>query len=235
MYIAFKSKNNNIGLNICLFFSIHINEFVLSPWSAWSQLDQLLPIGHRARVINSRRFKYTQHTAGFYKEQLGPYLLRPARLSRPSNSEAGIVNNNSKTSVIKFTLPVCLNFQNPNAYFSVYNTTPIKSFLISKPCLLFDLIFLCPRYNIMWYNVCQRLATGWCLFPGTPFSSTNKIDRHDIAEMLSKVALNTTTLTITLICMTRTSSQTIDNIGIKGCRWDWHMNDCFDCYKYKGL
>ena len=31
MYIAFKSKNNNIGLNICLFFSIHINEFVLSP------------------------------------------------------------------------------------------------------------------------------------------------------------------------------------------------------------
>jgi hypothetical protein len=27
--------------------------------------------------------------------------------------------------------------------------------------------------------------------PGTPVSSTNKIDRHDINEMLLKVALNT--------------------------------------------
>jgi hypothetical protein len=28
-------------------------------------------------------------------------------------------------------------------------------------------------------------------FSGTPVSSTNKTDRHDIAEMLLKVALNT--------------------------------------------
>jgi len=27
--------------------------------------------------------------------------------------------------------------------------------------------------------------------PGTPFSSTNKTDRHDITEILLKVALNT--------------------------------------------
>ena len=27
--------------------------------------------------------------------------------------------------------------------------------------------------------------------PGTPFSSINKADRHDIAEILLKVALNT--------------------------------------------
>jgi hypothetical protein len=27
-------------------------------------------------------------------------------------------------------------------------------------------------------------------FPGTPVSSTNKIDRHDITEILLKVALN---------------------------------------------
>jgi hypothetical protein len=30
-------------------------------------------------------------------------------------------------------------------------------------------------------------------FPGNPVSSTNKTDRHDIAEILLKVALNTIT------------------------------------------
>jgi hypothetical protein len=34
---------------------------------------------------------------------------------------------------------------------------------------------------------------------GTPFSSTNKTDRHDIAEILLKVALNTIALNIELI------------------------------------
>jgi len=31
--------------------------------------------------------------------------------------------------------------------------------------------------------------------PGTPVSSTNKIDRHDITEILLKVALNTIIIT----------------------------------------
>jgi hypothetical protein len=39
------------------------------------------------------------------------------------------------------------------------------------------------------------LATGQWLSPGTPVSSTNKTDRHDIAEILLKVALNTITRT----------------------------------------
>jgi len=34
-------------------------------------------------------------------------------------------------------------------------------------------------------------------FPGTPVSSTNKTDRHNIAEILLKVTLNTITLTFT--------------------------------------
>ena len=34
--------------------------------------------------------------------------------------------------------------------------------------------------------------------PGTPVSSTNKTDSHDIAKLLLKVALNTITLTTTL-------------------------------------
>ena len=46
----------------------------------------------------------------------------------------------------------------------------------------------CTRYNI---NVYQWLAIGWWFSPGIPVSSSNKIDRHDITEILLKVALNT--------------------------------------------
>ena len=46
------------------------------------------------------------------------------------------------------------------------------------------LITLCDK-------VCQRLPTGQWFSPGSPVSSTNKTDRHDIAEILLKVALNT--------------------------------------------
>ena len=45
-------------------------------------------------------------------------------------------------------------------------------------------------------EVCQWLATGRWFSPGAPVSSTNKTDRHDIAEILLKVALNTITLTL---------------------------------------
>ena len=40
-------------------------------------------------------------------------------------------------------------------------------------------------------KVCQWLATGWWFYPGTPVSSTNKTDSHDITEILLKVPLNT--------------------------------------------
>jgi hypothetical protein len=39
-------------------------------------------------------------------------------------------------------------------------------------------------------NVCQWLATGRWFSPGTPVSSNNKTDRHDIAEILL-VSFNT--------------------------------------------
>ena len=41
-------------------------------------------------------------------------------------------------------------------------------------------------------KVCQWLATVRWFRPGTLVSSTNKTDRHDITEILIKVALNTT-------------------------------------------
>ena len=43
-------------------------------------------------------------------------------------------------------------------------------------------------------KVCQWLAEGRCF---SPVSSTNKADRHDIADILLEVALNTITLILT--------------------------------------
>ena len=45
-------------------------------------------------------------------------------------------------------------------------------------------------------KVCQWLATGRWFFAGIPISPTNKTDRHDITEILLKVALNTIILII---------------------------------------
>jgi hypothetical protein len=55
------------------------------------------------------------------------------------------------------------------------------------------------RYNIMCLPICQWFATGRWFSPGTLVSSTNKTDRHDITEMLLKVALNTIKQTKTSI------------------------------------
>ena len=45
-------------------------------------------------------------------------------------------------------------------------------------------------------KACQWLAAGRWFSPGTPVSSTNKTDIHDITEMLLKVALNTINLNL---------------------------------------
>jgi hypothetical protein len=47
-------------------------------------------------------------------------------------------------------------------------------------------------------KVCQWLATGHWLSQGTLVSSANKTDRYDITEILLKVVLNTTTLTLNI-------------------------------------
>jgi hypothetical protein len=39
-------------------------------------------------------------------------------------------------------------------------------------------------------------VAGWWFSPDTPVSSTNKTDRHDITEILLKVAVNTITFTL---------------------------------------
>ena len=46
-------------------------------------------------------------------------------------------------------------------------------------------------------HACQWLATSRLFSAGTPVSS-NKIDRHDITDLLLKVALNSITLILSL-------------------------------------
>jgi hypothetical protein len=48
-------------------------------------------------------------------------------------------------------------------------------------------------------KVCQWVPVSLWFPPGTPVSSSNKTDRHDIAEILLKVALSTITLSLTLL------------------------------------
>ena len=50
-------------------------------------------------------------------------------------------------------------------------------------------------------KVCEWLTAGLWFSLGTPVSSTNKSDRHDITEILLKVALNTLNQTINLLYM----------------------------------
>jgi hypothetical protein len=49
----------------------------------------------------------------------------------------------------------------------------------------------CTRLTATSDKVSQLLAHGRWFSPGTPPSSTTKTGRHDIAEILLKVALNT--------------------------------------------
>jgi hypothetical protein len=66
-----------------------------------------------------------------------------------------------------------------------------------SPLMLWVRISLRARCTTLCDKVCQWLATGQWFSLGPPVSFTNKIDRHDIIEILLKVALNTMKQTIT--------------------------------------
>jgi hypothetical protein len=57
--------------------------------------------------------------------------------------------------------------------------------------MLWVRISISARCTTLCDKVCQWLATGRWFSPGPPVSPTNKTDRHDIAEIFLKVALNT--------------------------------------------
>ena len=52
------------------------------------------------------------------------------------------------------------------------------------------LMVRCTWYNIMWSSLSVTCGRSWFTL-GIPISSSNKTDRHDITEILLKVALNT--------------------------------------------
>jgi len=60
-----------------------------------------------------------------------------------------------------------------------------------SPLRLWVQILIRARCTTLCDKVFEWLGTNLCFSLGPPVSSTNKIDRHDIAEILLKVALNT--------------------------------------------
>ena len=60
-----------------------------------------------------------------------------------------------------------------------------------SPLMLWVRISIRVRCTTLCDKVCQWLVTVWWFSPGTPVSSTNKTDCHDITEILLKVVLNT--------------------------------------------
>jgi hypothetical protein len=71
----------------------------------------------------------------------------------------------------------------------------------------------CTRYNIC-DKVCQWFVKGLWFSLGTPSSSTNKTERHDITEILLKVALNTNEMMMRWFLSEKTTdlSQIIDKL-----------------------
>jgi hypothetical protein len=72
----------------------------------------------------------------------------------------------------------------------------LNSFNRKKLCNTFAPSFVnykkgCTRLAAASNKVYQLLAHGQWFSPGTPASSTSKTGRHDIAEILLKVVLNT--------------------------------------------
>jgi hypothetical protein len=57
-------------------------------------------------------------------------------------------------------------------------------------------------------KICRWLAAGQWFSQGTPVSSINKTDRHNITEILLKVALSTITLTLLYDCTGTSDTET---------------------------
>ena len=69
-----------------------------------------------------------------------------------------------------------------NSYKPITNTAWVHARLCKKGCT---------RLAAASDKAYQLLAHGWWFSSGTPSSSTTKTGRHDIVEILLKVALNT--------------------------------------------
>ena len=73
---------------------------------------------------------------------------------------------------------------------------PVQSVFITTKVVSSNLLRRGVLDTTLCDTICQCLAAGRWFSPGTPVSSINKTDRHDITEILLKVALNTITLAL---------------------------------------
>ena len=102
-------------------------------------------------------------------------------------------NKTGRHDITKILLKVALN-----------TITLILFFKVNIFCINFYLAYLGLRlhlelfsnHNFNWQFCKMWLATGRWFSPGTMGSAINKIDLHDINEILLKVTLNTITLTL---------------------------------------
>ena len=60
-----------------------------------------------------------------------------------------------------------------------------------SPLMWWVRISIRARCTTLSDKICQWPTTGWWFSPGPPVSSTTQTDRHDITEIMLKVALNT--------------------------------------------
>jgi len=101
---------------------------------------------------------------------------------RPYSIRPGVAK---KTSNIKLTYGLSWSW----SYGSwIYNYLCNQCLL---PLMLWVRFSIRMRCTTLCDKVCQWPPTGRWFSPCPPVSSTNKTDRHDIAEILLKVALNT--------------------------------------------
>ena len=77
-----------------------------------------------------------------------------------------------------------------------------SKFLIVSNCISCEIIwaYITSKWSSLCDKVCQWLVAGQWFSSSTLVSSTNKTDRHDIAKILLKVALNTINSIIDLFC-----------------------------------
>jgi hypothetical protein len=74
-----------------------------------------------------------------------------------------------------------------NSYYPISESMLITTDIVSSNPTHGDV------YSLQQYVIRQWLAVGSCFSMGTPVSSTNKTDCHNVTEILLKVALNTLT------------------------------------------
>jgi hypothetical protein len=82
-------------------------------------------------------------------------------------------------------------FQNRNLWNNNFVNCFINYCNHVLPLMLWARISTRARCTTLCDKVCQWLATGRWISPGPAVSPTNKTERHDIAEILLKVALST--------------------------------------------